>query len=133
MNMWTAHADPCLSHLWHRVEASDVLNDPKCNTGPKCNKFLPHWENVIEVLSVIINLCFNSLLTWMKLNFDKALNLFVYCCPLNYLLFLLAKNLFLLSINYKSLPCTYIIVEPWNIIDMWLPRSQFYFKTVHLG
>ena len=44
-----------------------ITFDPKCNTGPmaKSNKFLPDWGNVIEVLSVIINLCFNSLLTWM--------------------------------------------------------------------
>ena len=23
------------------VEASNVINDPKCNKGPKCNKFWP--------------------------------------------------------------------------------------------
>ena len=32
---------------------SAITFDPKCNTGPKCNKFLPNWGNVIEVLSVI--------------------------------------------------------------------------------
>ena len=35
-----------------------ITFDPKCNTGPKCNKFLPYWGNVIEVLSVIILLTF---------------------------------------------------------------------------
>ena len=25
----------------HGVEASNVINDPKCNKGPKCNNFWP--------------------------------------------------------------------------------------------
>ena len=33
------------------VEASNVINDPKCNKGPKCNKNLV--LNVIKVLNVI--------------------------------------------------------------------------------
>ena len=41
----------------------------------------------------------------------------------------------ILTLNKPPIIPLYIynIIEPWNIIDMWLSGSQFYFKTVHLG
>ena len=42
-NMGLTHLESIKLRLYHSrgmcVEASNVINDPKCNKGPKCNNF----------------------------------------------------------------------------------------------
>ena len=38
---YTKHCFLAIVHCEYVVEASNVINDPKCNKGPKCNDFWP--------------------------------------------------------------------------------------------